>query len=117
VLEELRGLAERPVTDEELRLALTAVAAAPVAAFRSSRETARTWLLDDFVGRPHSLWSGLRQRVAQVTGDDVRAAARRHLRMDRLTVLLVGPAGALDTTALERVAGRPLERLPEAGAP
>jgi zinc protease len=93
VLAEVERLSEELVSEEEFARALTAVEAEH--AF--SGETAEGYAYT--LGTADTVWTlefelGYVDAVRRVTREDMRHAARRHLRADRFTSAVIGPEAA-----------------------
>ena len=59
-------------------------------AFETKLRTVSRFATDELVGRPHSYWTGYRERVAAVDATAVREAAAVHIHRDGLIILVVG---------------------------
>ena len=59
-------------------------------AFETRLRTVSRFATDELVGRPHSYWTGYRERMAAVDAGAVRAAAVAHIHSDGLIILVVG---------------------------
>jgi zinc protease len=58
--------------------------------FESKLKTVTRYAQDDLVGLPHEYWKTYRTRTAEVTAASAQAAAKAHIKPDRLIVLVVG---------------------------
>jgi zinc protease len=92
VLAEVARLSEELVTEEEFARAMTAVEAEH--AFGGETAEGAAYAL----GTADAVWTiefelGYVDAVRRVTREDMREAARRHLRLDRFTGAVVGPPG------------------------
>jgi zinc protease len=97
---QMAALRETPVTAEELALAKNSLINSFVFAFEDSHEIVTRAMRLDFYDYPADYLQRYRERLAAVTAADVQAAARRHLRLDEQTVVLVGaPSHPEDTAA------------------
>jgi zinc protease len=108
--EQMRNMRSQPVTSEELRLAKDSLVNSFVFAFTDSHEIVAQTMRLDFYHYPPDYLQRYRDRVAAVTAEDVLQAARKHLRPDDLTVVLVGQAEAFGTDLAEL--GLPREEIP-----
>jgi predicted Zn-dependent peptidase len=58
--------------------------------FESKLKTVTRYAQDDLLGLPHEYWKTYRTRMAEVTAASAQAAAKAHIKPDRLIVLVVG---------------------------
>jgi zinc protease len=86
---ELRRLGQEPASEDEIQIARSALLAQLGETLGSPRESAATFA-DELYGRPHARWRAYRDRVLKVSAEDVLTAARRYLRPEELTILIVG---------------------------
>ncbi|MGH7260674.1 MAG: M16 family metallopeptidase [Nitrospiraceae bacterium] len=91
-MEQLR---EQPVTDEELTEAKDAFVNSFIFLFASPSAIVGLLIGLEYDGLPKDFLQQLRDKVVQVTKDDLLAAARKHLHPERLRILAVGPPNAL----------------------
>ena len=91
-MEQLR---EQPVTDGELAEAKEAFVNSFVFSFASPSAIVGRLIGLEYDGLPKDFLQQLRDKVVQVTKDDLLAAARKHLHPERLRILAVGPPNAL----------------------
>jgi zinc protease len=108
--EQMRIMRSQPVTPEELRLAKESLINSFVFAFTDSHEIVTQTMRLDFYDYPPDYLQTYRDRVAAVSEDDVLQAARKHLRSEELTVVLVGAAEAFAAELAEL--GLPREEIP-----
>ena len=90
-LDEVRAIADKPPTDEELRIAKASFVETFPRRFESPEAVANLFATDELLGRPHDYWYRYQERLRAVTAADVQAAARAELHPDRLVALVVGP--------------------------
>jgi zinc protease len=93
VLAEVERMSEELVSDDELARALTAVEAEHAFGGETAEGSAYT------LGTADTVWTlefelGYVDAVRRVTREDMREAARRHLRPDRFTGAVIGPEAA-----------------------
>jgi zinc protease len=93
VLAEVERLSEELVSEEEFARALTAVEAEHAFSGETAEGSAYT------LGTADTVWTlefelGYVDAVRRVTREDMRHAARRHLRPDRFTGAVIGPEAA-----------------------
>lgn len=93
VVEELKRIAEAPVTDEELTVSKRSYIETFPRAFATKAQIVSRFADDEFTGRyardPH-YWRNYRSRVEAVTGDDVARVARKWLHPESFVILAVG---------------------------
>lgn len=88
--QEMENMTREPVTEEELVLAKDSLINSFVFAFDDSHEIVSQTMRLAFYGYPEDYLVRYRERMAAVTAQDVLAAARRHLRPQAQTLILVG---------------------------
>ncbi len=90
IFREVRRMRERPVGDDELRLASQSIARSLPAMFETAEHTVSSigslWLRD----LPPDYYAGLPARLASMSAADVFAATSRHLAPDSMIVIAVG---------------------------
>lgn len=96
LLEEARGMKERPPTDEEVERAKRSILASFVFRLDSPREVLEQQLTFEYFGYPLDWLSTYRDRIEAVTPGAVREAAARHLRPEAFSIVVVGPAAGRD---------------------
>lgn len=94
-LENLERIRTEPVTDEELAEAKEAYVNSFVFSFPNAASVVNRLIELEYDGLPKDFLQQLRARVMALTKEDLLAAARRHLRPDRLTIVAVGPGETL----------------------
>lgn len=85
-----------PVTDQELSLAKDAIINSFVFGFAKSDAVATQRARLEYYGYPEGYLENYRDRIAQVTKEDIFAAARRWLKPDLMTIVVVGNDGKFD---------------------
>jgi zinc protease len=108
-LEEVRRLRSEPVGPDELALAKRNLLDRFPLLFDTPVEISGRFAEDELLGRPHVYWESYRERIAQVRSGQVWQAARRHLRPERMVLLVVGPWREI---AAAHEAGAPLLPAP-----
>ena len=97
LLEEIRQIRERPVSDQELADAKRSMVASFALSLESPTQLLNLSLTQWRYKLPADYWDRYAERVMAVTKDQIQAAARRYLGQDRLQLVVVGdPARALD---------------------
>ena len=96
VLEEIERIRSEPVSEAELRTSKASFVETFSRNFSSAASTARLFANDEYTGRDPSYLVAYRDRIRNVSGDDVLRVAREYLHPDRLVVLVVG-----DRTTIE----------------
>ncbi|HEX6200263.1 MAG TPA: pitrilysin family protein, partial [Thermoanaerobaculia bacterium] len=92
LLEEARGMKERPPTDEEVTRAKRSILASFVFRIDSPREVLEQQLTFEYFGYPLDWLSTYRDRIEAVSPQAVREAAARHLRPEDFSIVVVGPS-------------------------
>jgi zinc protease len=107
-LREIRLLRDEGATAEEVAAARDYLSGIlPLRLQTTDQLTAR--LADLLIyGLPDDYFERYRERIAAVTPEDVHRVAREHLRIDRLTIVVVGDAGAI-AKELEALGVGPVE--------
>lgn len=91
-MEQLRA---HPVTDEELAEAKEAFVNSFVFSFASPSAIVGRLIGLEYDGLPKDFLQQLRDKVVQLTKEDLLAAARRHLRPGQVRILAVGPSNVI----------------------
>jgi zinc protease len=91
---QLEEVAEGKFTDEEARGARESVTSGLVHRFGTAAETVREHALAEARGLPPGWLEAYGRRLAALTPEDLRRAARRHIRPAELQVVVVGPPGS-----------------------
>lgn len=115
VLSELRGLAERPPSDTELRLAKNALGLSLPLQFETNSQVVGRVSQRIVYGLPDDYWETYRDRVEAVTRDQVVAVTKKYLDPERLELVAVTDAGAV-REALEGLRPVDLREDPRDGA-
>ncbi|MBN1140325.1 MAG: insulinase family protein [Deltaproteobacteria bacterium] len=114
VVELIRSLAEemrqKPVAEEELRLAQESLINSFVFAFEDSHAVVSRAARLDFYGYPEDYLRSYRDHVAAVTAQGVLDAARRRLDPRGFSIVLVGKPEGFD--AAPETLGLPVRELP-----
>ncbi len=94
ILGELRGLAARPPSDEELRLAKNALTLSLPLQFETNGQVVRRVSKQLLYGLPEDYWERYRERVEAVSREEVAAAAERYMDPERMEMVTVTDAAA-----------------------
>lgn len=108
---EMRRISEVPVSDEELEVARESLINSFVFAFENPHEVVSQAMRLDFYGYDRDYLQLYRERLANVSADEVLAAARQHLQWDGQMIVLVGEQ--MDTQQPAERFGLPVAGLPE----
>jgi zinc protease len=98
IFTEIRGIVEKPPTQEELRMAKDALSRSIPARFETSDDAASSFG-DLFVyDLSPDYYSKYPERIEEVTVDQTLAAARKYLSPDKLMVVAVGDRSKIEPT-------------------
>ena len=95
VAEEIKRMQNEKVTARELDTAKNYQVEIFPRFFATAGQVAGTFANDEFTGRETDYWKQYRQRISDVTAEDVLDAAQEHLHPDKLIVLAVGDREAM----------------------
>ncbi len=90
ILNETNRIRNESVTDAELALAKDSIVNSFVFRYASSHAIAAQKMALDYYGYPEKYLETYTQKIAAVTAADVQAAAKKYLRPDQITVMVVG---------------------------
>jgi zinc protease len=93
VLDEMKNIAARPVTDKELDTSKRAFIERFPRNFDSKAKIVAAFANDELTGRyakDPQFWKNFRSKIDAVTPDDVRRVAQTYLKPDQLVILVVG---------------------------
>ena len=105
VLDELRNVLADGVTEDELARAKRQMVASHVHAQQSVESVSATLGADYLTAGDVSFSANYTRRVRSVTGEQVREAARKHLRFDRMAVTRLVPPDRLAAAGASAKAG------------
>jgi predicted Zn-dependent peptidase len=117
MLEEIRRMRKESVSDEELATAKESLMNRLPFVFETSQMAVEAFSDLELYGLPRNYYADYRERIAAVTRDDVLRAAKKHLRPDRMLLLVVGDEEAFDVPLEEWGPVTRLSLEAEAGAP
>ena len=95
VIEEIERIRQDKVSPEELDTAKNYVIEVFPRFFATAGQVAGTFVGDEFTGREMDYWKRYRERIAEVSADDVLDSAQKHLHPEKLVALAVGDREAL----------------------
>ncbi len=120
-LEELRRIANEPVTEKELNIAKKSYINTFPQKFATKSAVADGFANDEFTGRHASnpdFWKNFRAKIQAVTAADVQRVAKKYLTPDQLVVLIVGNKEEIllghpnHPAKLEDLLGKKITKLP-----
>ncbi len=92
VLDEMSRMRSEKVSAEELETVKNSAIEVFPRFFASASATAALFATDELTGRDPKYWKTYRDRVRNVTPDDVQRVAQKYLQPDKVVVLVVGNA-------------------------
>ena len=95
MLSEIRGMTQRPPTDEELRLAKNALTLSLPLQFETTSQVCGKVAHLRIYDLPDDHWETYRERIEAVTRDEVAEVCERYLAEERLVLLVVTDADAV----------------------
>jgi zinc protease len=90
VLDEIKGVRDELVTEDELDTAKKSVIETFPRQFESKPQMLRVFVNDEWTKRPADYWKTFRQKVAAVTREDLQRVAKKHLDPATMAILVVG---------------------------
>jgi len=96
ILGEVRGMLERPVGEDELRLAKDSITRSLPALFETTQSTVGTLGSLFLYELPPDYYEHLPRRLQALTAEEVFAATRRHVDPERLLIVAVGDRAAVE---------------------
>jgi predicted Zn-dependent peptidase len=96
VRDEIGKMRTSPVSSEELVIEKASAVESFPRRFATAALRASQFASDDYNGVPPDYWLKYRERIQALTAGDIRSAAEKYLHPDKLIVLVVGDAGAIE---------------------
>lgn len=90
VLEEMRRIREEKVTAEELETSKNSAIEVFPRYFATAGQVAGTFAGDEYTKREKGYWTNYRDRISDVTIDDVLRVAQKYLKPEAVAILAVG---------------------------
>ena len=90
VFEEFDRIRAEDVSAEELEVAKNSIISTFPRRFESRPGTLSVFVDDYITGRPDGYWEAFRDRVREVTAEDIRAVANRRLSPEAMAIFVVG---------------------------
>ncbi len=91
VLEEIDRIRDEAVQTDELETVKSNIIETFPRRFESSASVLSTFVNDEWTGRDPNHWPTYRQRVSDISPEDVQRVAREYLQPDEMAMLIVGP--------------------------
>ena len=91
LIEEARKMVTDPPTDEEVNKAKAGILNSFVFSVDSPAKVLGKFLTYDYYGYPSDWLIRFQKGIEQVTTEQVRQAARQHLKPEKFAILVVGP--------------------------
>jgi zinc protease len=96
ILKEVHGMVDKPVTDDELRMAKESTIRTLPANFQTTGGTAGTIATLYLYDLPPDYYQTLPGRITSITAPDVQAVAKKYLAPDRMLVIAVGDRSKIE---------------------
>ena len=96
IFKEVRSMVEKPVTDDELKMAKESTVRTLPAQFQTTGGTAGTIATLYLYDLPPDYYQTLPGRIASITAPDVQAVSKRYLVPDRMLVIAVGDRSKIE---------------------
>jgi zinc protease len=90
VLDEIERMRKEKVSAEELETVKNQAIEVFPRYFATASAVAETFAADEFTGREPGYWDTYREKIKEVTVDDIQRVALKYLHPDRLVILAVG---------------------------
>ncbi len=96
LMAEVKGILDAPPSADELKKAKDAILNSFVFRFDSKAKILREQALDQFYGYPADFLEKYRAEIEKVTAEDVQRVAKKHVRPQDLSILVVGKPADFD---------------------
>ncbi len=93
---EIRGMLETPPSEAEIQRAKESILNSFIFNYDSKEEVLQQQMAYAYYGMPADFLEQYRSNIEKVTKDDVARVAKKYMRPDQLTVLVVGKAADFD---------------------
>ena len=113
VMKEVNGMMEKPVTEDELKLAKESIARSLPAYFETTSSTVATIANLHLFDLPPDYYQGLPARIDAMSADEVYEATKQHLKPDQMKVIAVGDRKVIDKQIAALKLGPIGYRLPD----
>ncbi len=90
VIDEIKRIRDAYVDDNELSTEKNSILEAFPRRFGSANQIVSLYARDEFEGRDPERWLAYRDKIREVSADDVRRVAQEYLHPDKLVILVVG---------------------------
>jgi zinc protease len=90
VLDQVRGVRDDLVTEEELETAKASAIETFPRQFESKPAMLRVFVNDEWTKRPPDFWKTFRDKVRATTREDLQRVAKKHLDPEKMAILVVG---------------------------
>ncbi|MBP1753018.1 MAG: zinc-dependent peptidase, family [Geobacteraceae bacterium] len=92
----IRGMTERPVSEGEITQAKESIINSFIFGFTSSASVAGQKAMLEYYGYPREYLDNFRKNISRVTKDDVLRVAKKYLRPEAMTLVVVGDEKKFD---------------------
>ena len=90
VLDQIKGVRDALVTEEELETAKQSAVETFPRQFESKPQMLRVFVNDESTKRPKDYWQTYREKILAVTREDLQRVAQKHLDPEKMAILVVG---------------------------
>jgi zinc protease len=90
IFDEIERIKTELVSEEDLNLAKSALIEQFPSMFQSKSDTLGVFVGDEITNRDRGYWSAYRDKVGDVTAEDVKRVANKILRPEEMVVVVVG---------------------------